>query len=56
MRVNAALMEKLPGPTPVTPDQVTMLEGPDNVVSNDDARETFGIELVPLDEQLRRAV
>jgi uncharacterized protein YbjT (DUF2867 family) len=56
MRVNAALLEKLPGPTPVTPDQVRMLSGPDNVVSNDDAREHFQIELVPLDEQLRRAV
>jgi uncharacterized protein YbjT (DUF2867 family) len=55
MRVNAAVLEKLPGPTPVTPDQVRMLEGPDNVVSNNDAVETFGIELMPLDEQLRRA-
>jgi uncharacterized protein YbjT (DUF2867 family) len=56
MRLNAALLEKLPGPTPVTRDQVRMLEGPDNVVSNDDARQTFAIDLVPLDEQLRRAV
>jgi uncharacterized protein YbjT (DUF2867 family) len=55
MRLNAALLEKLPGPTPVTPDQVRMLEGPDNVVSNDEARQTFHIDLVPLDEQLRRA-
>ena len=36
-------------------DQVTMLEGPDNVVSDTDAVETFGLPLVPLDEQLRRA-
>ena len=55
MRLNAALLEKLPGPTPVTPDQVRMLEGPDNVVSNDEARQTFDVDLVPLDEQLRRA-
>jgi uncharacterized protein YbjT (DUF2867 family) len=55
MRVNAALLEKLPGPTPVTPDQVRMLQGPDVVVSNNDAAETFAVELMPLDEQLRRA-
>jgi uncharacterized protein YbjT (DUF2867 family) len=56
MRVNAAILEKLPGPTPVTRDQVIMLAGPDNVVSNDDARQTFDVRLVPLEEQLRRAV
>ncbi len=56
MRVNAAVLEKLPGPTPVTRDQVTMLAGPDNVVSNEDARATFDVDLLPLDEQLRRAV
>jgi hypothetical protein len=33
-----------------------MLEVGDNVVSNDDAAETFGLPRVPLDEQLRRAV
>jgi uncharacterized protein YbjT (DUF2867 family) len=55
MRANASILEKLPGPTPVTRDQVIMLEGPDNVVSNDDARQTFEVDLVPLDEQLRRA-
>lgn len=55
MRVNAAILEALPGPTPLTRDQLKMLAGPDNVVSNSDAQETFGIELVPLDEQLRRA-
>jgi hypothetical protein len=32
-----------------------MLEHGDNVVSNDDATTTFGLPLVPLDEQLRRA-
>jgi uncharacterized protein YbjT (DUF2867 family) len=56
MHVGAAILEKLPGPTPLTRDQLKMLTGPDNVVSNSDAQDTFGIELVPLDEQLRRAV
>jgi len=32
-----------------------MLEAGDNVASNGDAVDTFGIPLVPLDEQLRRA-
>jgi uncharacterized protein YbjT (DUF2867 family) len=55
MRVNAAIVEALPGPSPVTRDQLKML-AVDNVVSNADAQETFRIELVPLDEQLRRAL
>jgi uncharacterized protein YbjT (DUF2867 family) len=54
MRVNAAILEALPGPSPVTRDQLKML-GVDNVVSNPDAQETFQVDLVPLDEQLRRA-
>ena len=33
---------------------VKMLQGPDNVAANDDAQQTFGIPLVPLDEQIRR--
>ena len=33
-----------------------MLEGPDNIVSGSEATDTFGLPLVPLDEQLRRAV
>ena len=53
MRVQAAMLEKLPTP-PVTRDQLTMLEAGDNVVSNDDAVDVFGLPLVPLDEQLRR--
>jgi NADH dehydrogenase len=56
MRANAALLNVLPGPTPITPDQVKMLAAGDNVVSNDDAVQVFGIPLVPLDEQLRRAL
>ena len=55
MRVQAAVLEKLPKP-PVTRDQLTMLAAGDNVVSNSDAVDTFGLPLVPLDEQLRRAV
>ena len=35
-------------------DQVTMLEAGDNVVTGDDAAETFGLPLVGLDEQIRR--
>jgi uncharacterized protein YbjT (DUF2867 family) len=54
MRVNAAILEALPGPSPITRDQLKMI-AVDNVVSNDDAQQTFRIDLVPLDEQLRRA-
>jgi uncharacterized protein YbjT (DUF2867 family) len=55
MRVQAAVLELLPRP-PVTRDQLKMLAAGDNVVSNSDAVDTFGLPLVPLDEQLRRAV
>jgi uncharacterized protein YbjT (DUF2867 family) len=55
MRVQATVLEKLPKP-PVTRDQLKMLAAGDNVVSNSDAVDTFGLPLVPLDEQLRRAV
>jgi len=54
MRVQAAILEKLPN-APVTRDQLTMLEAGDNVVASSDAVDTFGLPLVPLDEQLRRA-
>ncbi len=54
MRMQAAVLEKLPKP-PVTRDQLKMLAAGDNVVSNSDAVDTFGLPLVPLDEQLRRA-
>jgi NADH dehydrogenase len=54
MRVQAALTEKLPG-APVTRDQLTMLALGDNVVTSNDAVETFQLPLVSLDEQLRRA-
>jgi uncharacterized protein YbjT (DUF2867 family) len=55
MRLQAALTEKLPG-APVTRDQLTMLLLGDNVVTSPDAVDTFKLPLVPLDEQLRRAV
>ena len=54
MRMQAAVLEKLPKP-PVTRDQLKMLAAGDNVVTNSDAVDTFGLPLVPLDEQLRRA-
>ena len=55
MKVPALVTERLPGNIPLTRDLLKMLEGGDNVVSNDDAVRTFGLPLVPLDEQLRRA-
>ena len=55
MRAQAVVLERLPKP-PVTRSQLTMLEAGDNVVTNDDAVDTFGLPLVPLDEQLRRSV
>jgi uncharacterized protein YbjT (DUF2867 family) len=55
VRANAAVLEALPGPTPITRDQVKMLEAVDNVCDNGPALETFGLGLVSLDEQLRRA-
>jgi uncharacterized protein YbjT (DUF2867 family) len=54
MRIPAAVTERLPGNIPLTRDLLTMLEAGDNVVTNDDAVRTFGLPLVPLDEQLRR--
>ena len=55
MKANALLTERLPGDIPLTRDLLKMLEHSDNVVSNDDAPQTFELPLVPLDEQLRRA-
>ena len=56
MRANALVTERLPGNIPLTRDLLTMLEHADNVVSNDEAVRTFRLPLVPLDEQLGRAV
>jgi uncharacterized protein YbjT (DUF2867 family) len=55
MKVNALVTERLPGDIPLTRDLLKMLEGPDNVVTNDEAERTFELPLVPLDDQLRRA-
>jgi len=55
MKVNALLTERLPGNVPLTRDLLKMLEHGDNVVTNDDAVQTFQLPLLPLDEQLRSA-
>jgi uncharacterized protein YbjT (DUF2867 family) len=55
MKVNALITERLPGNIPLTRDLLKMLEAGDNVVTNQRATEVFGLPLVPLDEQLRRA-
>jgi uncharacterized protein YbjT (DUF2867 family) len=55
MRLNALVTERLPGNIPLTRDLLTMLEHGDNVATNDEAVVTFGLPLVPLDDQLRRA-
>ena len=55
MRANALVTERLPGNIPLTRDLLRMLEGPDNVVSRNDAPAVFGLEPLPLDDQLRRA-
>jgi uncharacterized protein YbjT (DUF2867 family) len=56
MKVNALLTERLPGNIPLTRDLLKMLELGDNVVTNDDAVQTFQLPLLPLDDQLRRVV
>jgi NADH dehydrogenase len=55
LRAQAALTEKLPG-APVTRDQLTMLELGDNVCTGARAADVMQLSLVPVDEQLRRAV
>jgi uncharacterized protein YbjT (DUF2867 family) len=53
-RTGARLTQWAPG-SPVTTDQVAMIEAGDNVVTAPDAVETFKLPLVPLAEQIRRA-
>ena len=53
-RSGARLTERLPG-APLSVDQVSMIHGADNVVSNTDAVDTFQIPLVSLEEQIRRS-
>jgi uncharacterized protein YbjT (DUF2867 family) len=55
MKVNALITERLPGDIPLTRDLLKMLQAGDNVVTDPSATEVFGLPLVPLDEQLRRA-
>ena len=54
-RAGARLTQWAPG-APLTTDQVAMIEAGDNVATRSDAVDTFRLPLVPLDEQLRRAV
>lgn len=54
MRLNARLTERLPGDIPLTRDLLKMMEAGDNTADVRPALETFGIPLMPLDEQLRR--
>jgi uncharacterized protein YbjT (DUF2867 family) len=53
-RAGAQLTQWLPR-APLSVDQVTMLQGADNVVSNTDATDIFQLTLVPLEEQIRRS-
>jgi uncharacterized protein YbjT (DUF2867 family) len=55
VRPAAAFAELLPRP-PITRDQLTMLAAGDNVCDVGPARDAFGVEPIPLDEQLRRAI
>jgi uncharacterized protein YbjT (DUF2867 family) len=55
MRANAFVTERLPGNIPLTRDLLKMMEAGDNVVTNDDAVQTFQLTLLPLDDQLERA-
>lgn len=57
LRPQAVVLERLPNP-PLTRDQLTMLAAGDNVVGDGGrSQERLGlIDLVPLDEQLRRVV
>ncbi len=56
VRAGAAVVEKLPTGLPLSPDALTMLEFDDNVTDITPAVETFGIEPIGLQEQVRRAV
>jgi uncharacterized protein YbjT (DUF2867 family) len=54
VHVGAAVAQNLPR-APITRDQLKMLLAGDNVADTRRALDTFGIGLVPLDEQIRRA-
>ena len=55
MRANALVTERLPGNIPLTRDLLKMLEAGDNVGDTRSALEVFGVDPMPLDEQLRRS-
>ena len=55
MRANALVTERLPGDIPLTRDLLKMMEAGDNVAASDDAKQVFGLPLLPLDDQLQRA-
>jgi len=55
MKINALVTERLPGDIPLTRDLLKMLQAGDNVVTDTSAVDIFGLPLVALDEQLRRA-
>jgi uncharacterized protein YbjT (DUF2867 family) len=55
MKLNALVTERLPGNIPLTRDLLKMLQAGDNVVTDSSAVEIFGLPLISLDEQLRRA-
>ena len=55
MRAQATVLERLPNP-PITRDQLAMMQAGDNTCDVRPALETFELPLVPLDEQIRRAV
>ncbi|MGA9762335.1 MAG: NAD(P)H-binding protein [Gaiellaceae bacterium] len=54
-RAEAALFERLPG-FPFTRDQLKMLAAGDNVGDIGPTQQVFGLSLLPLEEQIRRAV
>ena len=53
-RTGAAATQWIPR-SPVTTDQIAMMEAGDNTISGSDATDTFQLPLVPLEEQIRRA-
>jgi NADH dehydrogenase len=53
-RTGAAATQWIPG-SPVTTDQIAMMEAGDNTISGSDATDTFQLSLVTLEEQIRRA-
>ena len=56
VRAGAAVAEKVPADLPVSREAIDMLESEDNVADIRPVVETFGIEPITLDEQIRRAV